>query len=171
MPKIFPFLWLSSGRIITHMEHRQKLRILLVEDNPGDVRLFQEALKGCALPCKIRVARDGEDARNILFLHRNGAEPLPDLIVLDLNLPKVTGDQILLMVKADAELRSIPVVILSSSESKADIQRSYENQASCYLVKPPNLFDYLRMVQACGDFWMSQAFLPSRVPAANAQPA
>ena len=151
------------------MEHRHKIRILLVEDNPGDVRLFQEALKGCALPCKVRVARDGEDAKNILFLHRGGAEPLPDLIVLDLNLPKVTGDQILLLIKADPELRSIPVVILSSSDNKADIQRSYENQASCYLVKPSNLFDYLRLVQACGDFWMSQAFLPSRVSGVNSQ--
>jgi chemotaxis family two-component system response regulator Rcp1 len=151
------------------MEHRQKIRILLVEDNPGDVRLFQEALKGCTLPCKVRVARDGEDARNILFLHRADAEPLPDLIVLDLNLPKLTGDQILLLIKADPELRSIPVVILSSSDNKADIQRSYENQAACYLVKPPNLFDYLRMVKACGDFWMSQAFLPPRTPLTNAQ--
>jgi CheY-like chemotaxis protein len=144
------------------MERRHKIRILLVEDNPGDVRLFQEALKGCTIPCKIQVARDGEDAKNILFVHRGGSEPLPDLIVLDLNLPKITGDQILLLVKADAELRSIPVVILSSSASKADIRRSYEHQASCYLVKPTNLFDYLRLVQACGDFWMAQVSLPPR---------
>jgi chemotaxis family two-component system response regulator Rcp1 len=149
------------------MERHQKTRILLVEDNPGDVRLFQEAMKGCAFQCKVRVARDGEDARNMLFRHRGESEPLPDLIVLDLNLPKLTGDEVLLLIKADAELRSIPVVILSSSANKDDIRRSYDHQASCYLVKPTNLFDYLNLVRACGDFWMSQAFLPPRVEVLN----
>ena len=151
--------------IISAMELPHKIRILLIEDNPGDVRLFREAIKECTRPCSIRVARDGEEAKNILFAHRGGPDSPPDLIVLDLNLPKVTGDQILLLIKADTELRSIPVSILSSSSDLADIRRSYDNQASCYLVKPTDLGDYMRRVQAWGNFWMSQATLPSRTPA------
>ena len=146
--------------IITVMELRREIRILLIEDNPGDVLLFREAMKECPASCSIRVARDGEEAKNILFAHRGGPDSLPDLIVLDLNLPKVTGDQILLLIKADTELRSIPVLILSSSSDLADIRRSYDNQASCYLVKPVDLGDYMRRVQAWGNFWMSQATLP-----------
>lgn len=140
------------------MELGREIRILLIEDNPGDVLLFREALKGCGARFIIDVATDGEAARNALF----GPGAPPDLIVLDLNLPKLTGDQLLLMIKADARLRRIPVVILSSSNDMGDILRSYENQASCYLVKPPELNDYLRMVQGWGNFWMSLAILPPR---------
>ena len=151
--------------MITLMENGHEIRILLIEDNPGDALLFREAIKECTRPCSIRVARDGEEAKNILFAHRGGPDSLPDLIVLDLNLPKVTGDQILLLIKADTELRSIPVLILSSSSDLADIRRSYDNQASCYLVKPADLGDYMRRVQAWGNFWMSHATLPSQSPA------
>lgn len=147
------------------METRREIRILLIEDNPGDVRLFREAIKECTRPCSIRVARDGEEAKNMLLVQRGGSDSLADLIVLDLNLPKVTGDQILLLIKADTELRSIPVLIFSSSSDQADIQRSYDNQASCYLVKPVDLCDYMSMVQTWGNFWMSQATLPPRTPA------
>jgi CheY-like chemotaxis protein len=136
------------------MQRRREIRILLVEDNPGDVRLFQEALKSCTFPYKIRVAR-GED------------EPLPDLIVLDLNLPKVHGHQILAQLKSDMELRTIPVVIFSSSDDQADIRQSYEHHASCYLVKPSNLFDYLKLVQACGEFWVVQTFAPRMIDGAS----
>lgn len=147
------------------MELRHEIRILLIEDNPGDVRLFREAIKECTTPCSIRVAWDGEEAKNMLFVHRGGSDSPPDLIVLDLNLPKVTGDQVLLSIKADTELRSIPVLILSGSSDRADIRRCYDNQASCYLVKPADLGDYMRLVQAWGNFWMSQASLPPRTPA------
>ena len=102
------------------------------------------------------------------LMRKMGAESLPDLIVLDLNLPKVTGDQVLLLIKADPELRSIPVLILSSSSSREDIRRCYDNQASCYIVKPAELGDYMRLVQAWGNFWMSQATLPLRGPVLQA---
>jgi len=151
--------------MIAVMETGHEIRILLIEDNPGDVRLFREAIKECTALCSIRVAQDGEDAKNVLFGHRGGPDSVPDLIVLDLNLPKVPGDQILLWIKEDTELRSIPVLILSSSSDRADIRRSYENHASCYLVKPAELGDYMRLVQAWGNFWMSQVTLPPRRPA------
>lgn len=154
--------------MITLMESGHEIRILLIEDNPGDVRLFREAIKECTAPCSIRVARDGEEAKNMLFGNRAESDPLPDLIVLDLNLPKVAGDQILLLIKADMELRSIPVLILSSSSDRAEIRRCYENQASCYVVKPADLGDYMRLVQAWGNFWMSQVTLPPRRPVLGA---
>jgi chemotaxis family two-component system response regulator Rcp1 len=157
--------------MMTIMQRRKEIRILLVEDNPGDVRLFQEALKGCTFPYKIRVARDGEDASNILFEKRGEDEPLPDLIVLDLNLPKVHGHEILVQLKSDPELRSIPVVIFSCSDDQADIRQSYEHHASCYLVKPSNLFDYLKLVQACGEFWVVQTFAPRIIDAASGPPS
>ncbi len=146
------------------MKTHREIRILLIEDNPGDVRLFREALKECAAPCTIHVGRDGEEARDILFSNRSGSESLPDLIVLDLNLPKVSGDQVLLLIKEDVELRSIPVLILSSSTSGDDISRCYANQASCYLVKPAELGEYMRLMRAWGDFWMSHVTLPPRSP-------
>jgi len=142
------------------METGYEIRILLIEDNPGDVLLFREALKECTARFAIRVATDGEDARNTLF----GPGLHPDLIVLDLNLPKLTGDQILRLIKTDARLKRIPVVILSSSSDPGEILRSYENQASCYLVKPADLGDYMRLVQALGNFWMSHVTLPPRQP-------
>ncbi len=148
--------------MLVDMKTHREIRILLIEDNPGDVLLFREALKECAAPCTIHVARDGEEARGILFSNRRGSESLPDLIVLDLNLPRVPGDQLLLLIKADAELRSIPVLILTSSTSADDIWRCYANQASCYIVKPAELGEYMRLMRAWGDFWMSQATLPPR---------
>lgn len=157
------------GVMIAHMGVTDEIHILLIEDNPGDVRLFREAMKECTAPCSIQVARDGEEAKNMLFARRTGSDSLPDLIVLDLNLPKVTGDQILLLLKADNELRDIPVLILSSSSDPSEIRRCYENHAACYLVKPSDLGDYMRLVQAWGNFWMSLATLPPRRPTLRAR--
>ena len=147
------------------METGGGVNILLVDDNPADVLLFREAIKECTKSCSIRVAQDGEEAKKVLFGRPSGSSLLPDLIVLDLNLPKVTGDELLRLIKADSALRTIPVVILSTSSNAEDIRRSYENQATCYLVKPSNLGDYMRMVQDWGNFWMSMAVLPPRAQA------
>ena len=135
--------------------------ILLVEDSPGDVRLAQEALKDGALPMRLHVVRDGVEA--MAFLRRQGEyadAPRPDIILLDLNLPRKDGREVLAEIKADEDLRRIPVVILTVSSSEEDIRRSYNGHANCYITKPMNYQDFHHVVRAIQDFWYSVVSLP-----------
>jgi chemotaxis family two-component system response regulator Rcp1 len=139
----------------------QPLEVLLVEDSPGDVRLTQEALKDAKVHINLRVVRDGIDA--IAFLMREGeyaTVPRPDLILLDLNLPRKDGREVLKEIKENPELKSIPVVILTTSASEADILRSYLLHANCYVTKPVNLDGFLTVVKSIDSFWLSIVKLP-----------
>ena len=137
--------------------------ILLVEDNPGDVRLTREALRESSLPSRLSVAGDGVEA--LAFLRREGkyAEaPRPDLILLDLKLPRKGGLEVLAAIKADERLKQIPVVVLSSSTAPDDISRAYQLQASCYVTKPADLDHYVSVVQSIEGYCFSVAELPPR---------
>ncbi len=139
----------------------QPLEVLLVEDSPGDVRLTQEALKDAKVHINLRVVRDGIDA--MAFLMREGeytTAPRPDLILLDLNLPRKDGREVLKEIKENPELKSIPVVILTTSASEGDILRSYLLHANCYITKPVNLDGFLTVVKSIDSFWLSVVKLP-----------
>jgi CheY-like chemotaxis protein len=131
-------------------------RILVVEDNPGDVRLIREALRDAKIPSTIQVASDGEEALAVLLRqgdHSNA--PRPDIVMLDLNLPKKGGWEVLQEIKLDSSLKSIPVVVLTASEAEDDIRRSYQHHANCYITKPGNLDDFLDAVKSIDAFWLS----------------
>jgi two-component system, chemotaxis family, response regulator Rcp1 len=135
--------------------------VLLVEDNPGDVRLTREALKDAKVHINLHVASDGVEA--MAFLNREGeyAEvPRPDMILLDLNLPRKDGRQVLEEIKATPSLMTIPIVILTTSESEQDILRSYQLHANCYISKPVDLDGFLRVIQSIDSFWLSIVKLP-----------
>jgi two-component system, chemotaxis family, response regulator Rcp1 len=137
------------------------VEILLVEDNPGDVRLTREALRDSKVLSTLAVVRDGEEA--LAYLRREppfAAVPRPDLILLDLNLPRRDGREVLASVKADPALRSIPVVILTSSDAERDIARAYELNANCYITKPVDLDQFTTVVRAIEDFWFTVVRLP-----------
>ncbi len=137
--------------------------ILLVEDNPGDVRLTMEALKDVKMKNNLFVVNDGVEA--IKFLRREGkysSTPEPDLILLDLNLPKMDGREVLSEIKADPQLKSIPVVVLTISKAEEDIIRAYKLHANCYITKPVNLERFLEVVKAIEDFWISIVKLPPK---------
>jgi two-component system, chemotaxis family, response regulator Rcp1 len=139
----------------------QPLEVLLVEDSTGDVRLTREALKDAKVHINLRVVRDGIDA--MAFLMREGeyvTAPRPDLILLDLNLPRKDGREVLKEIKENPELKSIPVVILTTSASEADILRSYMLHANCYITKPVNLDGFLTVVKSIDSFWLSIVKLP-----------
>jgi len=139
----------------------QPLEVLLVEDSPGDVRLTQEALKDAKVHINLRVVRDGIDAMAFLMREGEYATALrPDLILLDLNLPKKDGREVLREIKENQELKSIPVVILTTSASEADILRSYLLHANCYITKPVNLDGFLTVVKSIDSFWLSVVKLP-----------
>jgi two-component system, chemotaxis family, response regulator Rcp1 len=141
------------------------IEILLVEDNPGDVRLTIEALKEAKVRNHLSVAKDGVEA--LAFLHREGsyaAAARPDLILLDLNLPRKDGREVLAEIKADASLRAIPVVILTTSQADQDILRSYELHANCYITKPVDLDQFITVVKSIEDFWLTIVTLPRQEP-------
>lgn len=136
--------------------------ILLVEDNPGDVDLAREALEMGKLHNTLHVARDGVEAMD--FLHQEGKfndSPRPDLIILDLNLPKKDGRQVLAEIKADEKLKRIPVVILTTSSAEEDILKTYNLHANCYITKPIDMKQFLKVVQAIEEFWLSIVVLPN----------
>ena len=134
------------------------MKLLLVEDNLGDVGLIREAFASCHAEVEIRVARDGVDALD--KLDRAAHADLPDLILLDLNLPRMDGRELLSRLKSDPELRAIPVVVFTSSSAPRDVERAYAMQANCYLVKPPDLTGIERVVSLLNEFWFKTVRLP-----------
>jgi CheY-like chemotaxis protein len=139
------------------------LEVLLVEDSPGDVRLTKEAFREAHRSINLHVACDGVDA--MAFLRRQGPHagaPRPDLILLDLNLPKMDGREVLAHIKEDQDLKTIPTVILTTSEAEADIITSYQLQANCYLSKPVQLDEFEAIVRSISDFWLSKVRLPQQ---------
>ena len=137
------------------------IEILLVEDNLGDVILTEEAFAEAKISNNIRVAQDGEEA--LAFLRQeSGYENAvrPDLILLDLNLPKIDGREVLSQVKADENLRRIPVVVLTSSQAEHDVLKSYNLHANSYIVRPIDLFQFSKVVNAVENFWFSIVVLP-----------
>ena len=137
------------------------VEILLVEDNPGDVRLTQEALREGKVPNRLSVVGDGAEA--LAFLSQQGAytaAPRPDIILLDLNLPKKSGLEVLAEIKADARLRRIPVVVLTTSEAEQDILRSYDLHANCYITKPVDLDQFIDSMRRIDGFWLGIVKLP-----------
>ncbi len=137
------------------------IEILLVEDNPGDVRLTREVLSEGRIRNTLNVATDGVEALD--FLHRRGvfADAKPqDLILLDLNLPKMNGREVLAAIKNDPELRHIPVVVLTTSAAEEDIVSAYDLHANCYITKPVDLNQFVKVVQSIEDFWLTIVKLP-----------
>jgi len=140
------------------------IEVLLVEDSPGDVRLTREAFKDAKVHINLHVASDGAEATAYLGREGNYADvPRPDLILLDLNLPKKDGREVLAELKESPVLKSIPVVILTTSASEADIHGSYQHHANCYITKPVDLEGFLRVVKSIDNFWLTVVKLP-RVP-------
>jgi CheY-like chemotaxis protein len=139
----------------------QGVDILLVEDNPGDVRLTMEVLKEGKLRNRVSVAHDGVEA--LAYLRREGAfadAPRPQLILLDLNLPRKSGREVLEEIKRDPELRRIPVVVLTTSQAEQDILRSYDLHANCFITKPVDLEEFIVVVRSIEDFWLSIVRFP-----------
>jgi chemotaxis family two-component system response regulator Rcp1 len=139
------------------------MEVLLVEDSPGDVRLTQEAFRDANPSIRLHVATDGVEA--MAFLKREGIHakaPRPDLILLDLNLPKMDGREVLAHIKEDDTLKTIPTVILTTSDAEADIVKSYQLQANCYLSKPVQLDVFESLVGSINDFWLTKVKLPQQ---------
>lgn len=141
------------------------LHVLLVEDSAGDVRLTREAFRDVNPTVVLHVASDGVEAMSFL-LHEAPYEdvPRPDLIILDLNMPRMDGREVLARVKGDDQLRTIPTIILTTSDAQADIVRSYELQANSYLSKPSQLDRFESLIQSIDDFWLGNAKLPTPGP-------
>jgi len=140
----------------------KQLEILLVEDSPSDVRLIQEALKETPASLRITLAGDGIEAMDYLQKSVSGAVPRPDLVLLDLNLPRKNGREVLAELKASPELRQIPVLVMTSSRADEDISDAYSLNANCYITKPSDLNDYVSVVRAIEGFWCLTATLPVR---------
>jgi len=137
------------------------IEVLLVEDSPGDVRLTRETFRDVNTSIHLHVATDGIEA--MAFLRREGAHvnaPRPSIILLDLNLPKMDGREVLAHIKEDPSLKMIPIIILTTSDAEADIEKSYELQANCYLSKPVQLDAFESLVKSINDFWMTKVKLP-----------
>ncbi|HLB10468.1 MAG TPA: response regulator [Gemmatimonadaceae bacterium] len=148
---------------MTNAFEGRAVEILLVEDNAGDVRLAREGLRECKLLNNLSVATDGMKA--MAFLRREGEHahaPRPDLIMLDLNLPRKDGREVLKEIKEDEELKSIPVVILTTSKAEEDIVKSYSLHANCYVTKPLAIEQFITVVQAIESFWFTIVKLPPR---------
>ncbi len=144
---------------------KREMQILLVEDNPADAGLVEEAFRDGRLLHDIHLAEDGVAA--LQFLRREGRfknAPDPDLILLDLNLPKKDGREVLEEVKADPVLREIPVIVLTTSDDEADVHRAYGLHANCYLTKPVEIDDFLVKVRSIEDFWLTLVRLPKGRP-------
>ena len=138
------------------------LELLLIEDDPGDVDLIREALKASSLPVRLRIVDDGVKA--LAYLRREGefsVAALPQLILLDLNLPKKDGCEVLRAIKTSPNLRKIPVVVLTTSDAQATIIKAYELDANCYVVKPVGFEEFARAVKAIEEFWLTLVQLPS----------
>ena len=137
------------------------IQILLVEDNPGDVRLTVEALRGAKVANELHVVGDGEEA--IAYLRNQGSyadAPRPDIILLDLNLPRKDGREVLEEIKSDNELKRIPVVVLTTSKAEEDVLRTYNLHANCYVTKPVDLEKFMVVVKSIDVFWLTVVTLP-----------
>jgi chemotaxis family two-component system response regulator Rcp1 len=144
--------------------------VLLVEDSPGDVRLTREAFRNANANPRLHVAADGVEA--MTFLRRQGEHklaPRPDLILLDLNLPKMDGREVLALIKKNHELKTIPIIILTTSAAEKDIEISYSLQASCYLTKPSHLEEFENLIASLSDFWLTEVWFPGRAGAYEKQ--
>ncbi len=144
------------------MKKTRPVNILLIEDNPGDVRLAQEAFKECNLEVHLDVVMDGLEALH--FLHKRGPYEdcnRPDLILLDLNLPKKDGREVLSEIKQDPMLRCIPVVILTTSNSEQDVMHSYNLHVNCYINKPVDYDRFFDIIKRIEEFWLNTAILPT----------
>lgn len=140
----------------------KRVDILVVEDNPGDVRLITEALKKSNLSATLHVVSDGEQA--LQFLERSEPyenAPLPDLMLLDLNLPRLSGEEVLAELKTHPTNRRIPVIVLTSSQAQEDILKAYDRHANCYIVKPTNLKDFFYVINDLETFWLTRVKLPT----------
>lgn len=145
------------------MQKLQPINILLVEDSIGDIRLTQEALKESKLKVNLEVVMDGEEAME--FLHKEGKyadKEKPDLILLDLNLPKKNGRQVLREIKEDSNLKSIPVAVLTISKAEEDILESYKLHVNCYITKPLDLNQFVEVVKSIESFWFTIVTLPPK---------
>lgn len=140
---------------------RTPFEILLVEDNPSDVELVQEALSVWTVPTRLSIVDDGEKA--LQFVHRRGpyaSSPVPELILLDLNLPKKDGLEVLREIKGDGDLAQIPIIVLSTSDRENDVRKAYTLHANCYLTKPLEIDAFIDKVRAIEQFWLNYARLP-----------
>jgi len=138
------------------------IHILLVEDNEGDIVLTLEALAEAKLSNQVSVVRDGAEAINFLEKFRHEPPSLPDLIFLDINLPKVDGKEVLQFIKNDNELKKIPVVMLTTSSSELDVTDAYNNHANCFITKPVDLEKFFEVIKTIEDFWIAIVKLPSK---------
>ena len=137
------------------------IEILLIEDNPGDVRLTKEALKEGKVLNNLNVVVDGEEALNFLYRREKYHDaPRPDLILLDLNLPRKDGREVLAKLKADATLKRIPIMVLTTSQAEQDIIESYELGVNCYITKSVDLDQFMEIVKSIEDFWLTVVTLP-----------
>src|ERR1700685_3595605 len=145
-------------------DHGMPIEVLLARDRPGDVRLTQEAFREANPAIHLHVTTDGVEA--MAFLNRQGIHaraPRPDLILLDLNLPKMDGREVLANIKEDPVLKTIPTVILTTSDAEADIVKSYQLQANCYLNKPVRFDAFETLVKSINDFWLTKVKLPQQM--------
>jgi CheY-like chemotaxis protein len=148
---------------VVELEKNKTVDILLIEDNPGDVRLTIEALKDCKIMNNLNVVENGLKAMKYLRKEEEYKDKqLPDLILLDLNIPKINGHEVLAEIKNDPMLKIIPVVILTSSSSDEDILTTYELHANCFITKPVDIEQFIKIVQYVGDFWFTIVKLPQK---------
>lgn len=139
----------------------ETVNILLVEDNPADARLIEEVFKDTNVKNRIFVVKDGVEAMDFLYNENNYVDaPKPEIILLDLNLPRKDGREVLKEVKANEDLKSIPIVILTTSSAKEDVIRTYNNHANCYITKPVDFDQFLQVINAIEDFWLKVVNLP-----------
>ena len=148
------------------MQNLKPIKILLIEDNPGDARLTIEAIKehGLTKHADITHLDDGEKAREfIVQMAANANAVLPDLIYLDLNLPKISGLELLKLLKSNSKFKQVPVVVLTSSEQSEDVIEAYDEHASCYITKPVDLDKFMQIIRDVDSFWFSVVKLPSKI--------
>jgi len=148
---------------MSHEGGRRPAEILVVEDDPGDLRLLLEALRSGPAPKNISVAKDGEEL--MAFLRREGkhaGSPRPDLIIMEMTLPRCDGARLIAEIKSDPRMKSTPILVLTSSQSEQDINQAYESRANCYIVEPAEADHFFSMVRAIEDFWLSVVVPPPR---------
>lgn len=148
--------------MIGKTKEERVVEILLVEDNPGDARLAKEALRESSIKNNLYMVDDGEKALDFLYKRGNfKSAPHPDLVLLDLNLPRISGHQILALIKTEDTLRKIPIVVLTMSSSQKDIEESYNLNANCYVTKPLDLNEFIEVFERIQNFWLRTVKLPA----------